>query len=374
MKLGRRISTMIVSILLIFTLFVSGVYAATETKKSTPVQQSLTGPSDSTVTFYGKTITLPIKYSDLSKLGWKIKDKAFKEEILTWHMMSWVSVSHGNKTMEVIMYNFDSKPMKITDCYVIGIISVDAEWTPISEVMLSNGLTIGRTYDEVIAAYGEPDMQWEGENEVYLSYYDSGNLATEITVDLQYSVVLKFSVQDMTNPNIDSAPLPGPDPMTALFDSTMQIDGVTVTLPMQFSDFEALGWTINLEGYEESLCDPECNYYMAGSSGDKTLGIILRNLGTEPVPFTEAVVVGVTNYDPSGLPSTHVVLSNGLSIGRTYDDVIAVYGTPMYTQSGFEGITLAYYGPDRLETYITFDFELNKVVYFEVLNLAAPSV
>jgi hypothetical protein len=262
--------------------------------------------------------------------------------------------------------------MKITECYVIGIVSVDANWTPISEVMLSNGLAIGRSYDEVIAAYGEPDMQSEGESEVYLSYYDSGNLVTQITVDLQYSVVLNFSVQDMTNPDIDSAPLPGSEPMTGPSDSTMQIDGVTVTFPIQFSDFEALGWTIDLAGYEETLCEPACTYTMTGMSGDKTLGILVYNFGTEPVPFTEAMVVGMTNFDPSGLPSTHVVLSNGLSIGRTYDEVIAVYGSPMYTESGFEGITLAYQGPDQLETYITFDFELSKAIYFEVRNLTSP--
>ncbi len=373
MKLGRRISILILTILMTCTFFVSGVYAAPKPKEPAPVQQSLTGPSDSTVTFYRKTVTLPLKYSEFSKGGWKIKDKALEKEMLPQKSMSWVPVSHGKQSLVIIMYNFASKPMKMSQCYVIGILSEDANGTPTSAVKLSNGLTIGRSYDEVIAAYGEPDMQFEGEGELYLSYFDSGNRVTEMTVDLESSTVLRFSIQDKTHPNIDSAPLPGPEPMTGPSDSTMQIDGVTATFPMQYADFEALGWTVDLVPYEGSLCEPGCVYYMTGIKGDKTLGIQLYNFGTEPVPFTETVVVGMTNYDPSGLPDVHVVLSNGLSIGRTYDEVIAVYGSPVFTETGWEGITLSYPGPDLLDTRITFDFDLSKVIYFEVINLTGSA-
>lgn len=373
MKLGRRISILVLTILMTCAFFVSGVYAAPKPKGPAPVRQALTGPSDSAVTVYGKTITLPIKFSDFSKGGWKFTDKAVKKEMLTSDTTSWVSVSNGKKSLEIIMYNFESNPMKMSQCYVVGILSVDKDWTPLADVKLSNGLTIGRSYDEVIAAYGEPNMQSEGEGEVYLYYYHSGNRTTEITVDSQYSVVLRFSFLDMTNPN-NSNPEPDPNPLTGPSDSTMQIDGVTVTFPMQFADFEALGWTINLEGYEESLCEPGCQYYINAFNGEKALQIFLFNFGTEPVPFSEAVVVGMTNYDPSGTPSTNVVLSNGLSIGRTYDEVIAAYGDPLFTQEGFNGITLVYWGPDLLETYITFDFGLSEVIYFEVMNLTSPGV
>ena len=374
MKFGKRISIMIVSILVTCTLFASGVYAGTNSHKPTPIPLPLTGPSDSTVTFYGEKVSLPVKYSELSKLGWKIGDKSVKEEMIPSHAMSWVSVSHGKKSLEIVMYNFEAKPMKTSKCYVIEIMSMNAYWLPISEVMLSNGLTIGRSYDEVIAAYGEPDMLWESENEVSLSYYDSGNRITQIMVDLSYSVVLRFIVRDVTNPDIDSAPLPGPDPMTGPSDATMQIDGVTISFPMKYSDLEALGWTTNYLDYGDALCEPGCTYYMTGTKGDKTLGFIQYNFGTEPIPLTESYVIGMTNFDSSGLPSTHVVLSNGLSIGRTYDEVIAAYGDPMFTASGFYGITLTYQGPDQLVTYITFDFELSKVVYFEVWNMTSPQV
>lgn len=71
---------------------------------------------------------------------------------------------------------------------------------------------------------------------------------------------------------------------------------------MSFADYKALVRTLDPEGYDGLLCDPGYVNYMTGIKGDKTPGIQLFNFGTEPVLFTETVVVGMTNINESDPP------------------------------------------------------------------------
>lgn len=113
----------------------------------------------------------------------------------------------------------------------------------------------------------------------------------------------------------------------------MTINGTVIKVPCTFADIEALGFKLEDSDASEEL---EANHYTttcyAENDEGQTIGIRFSNDTDETLPITECSVYGVSFDDWYDLPS--IVLCNGISIGMSKDDVVAIMGTPDYEYEG----------------------------------------
>lgn len=114
-----------------------------------------------------------------------------------------------------------------------------------------------------------------------------------------------------------------------LYDFQISIDGTIYQFPMQYSEFEALGW--QYIGEPTNTLDP--NHHALTEMWLKDGGRALTkfmNLSTDTVPYSESTVIGIT-LDQLDVRDCdwEIIMPNGIQWGVSdADDIILAYGEP----------------------------------------------
>lgn len=115
-------------------------------------------------------------------------------------------------------------------------------------------------------------------------------------------------------------------------DMQIQIDGHVLTLPCDYSEIEALGYSVDWSQFEEEDCILEPNYYTmltvdAQNSDGKVLGIGFINTTTEAKKMNECQVRKIeAEWSRTG-ETPDVVLPGGITWGTSIEEVESIYGT-----------------------------------------------
>lgn len=109
-------------------------------------------------------------------------------------------------------------------------------------------------------------------------------------------------------------------------DYEVVMDGDLYRLPCDFSELASAGWSIS-DDYGSDTLAPDDFSSVTIERGGRTAWIMLANVdGAGTVSVQDAQVVGITiDY---ALEGTDSHIAGGLTLGMSYDDVIAVLGTP----------------------------------------------
>jgi len=106
---------------------------------------------------------------------------------------------------------------------------------------------------------------------------------------------------------------------------TFSLEGDMFTLPFPMADLLALGWefdddeaTVILEPEIESF---ESVYLVADG---RILLVIVGNISDEKQMISEGTVIGIVAH--AVYSNADIILPGGISLGSTYDEVIAAYG------------------------------------------------
>ena len=121
----------------------------------------------------GKEYTIPCDYSEFKKDGWTLEDEDAKLNSTTYTLIEYIS--KGDSTLPVQLWNPTDSALKYSECQ-IGKIDLAVENNV--SVELPGGFVFDKnvTADDVIAFYGEPTSEDEGDNYRALYYeYDIYN-------------------------------------------------------------------------------------------------------------------------------------------------------------------------------------------------------
>ena len=113
-----------------------------------------------------------------------------------------------------------------------------------------------------------------------------------------------------------------------LYDFQMSINGTVYQFPMWYSDFEALGWTLD-DDETTTLSTNEytlATWEMDGCSATTRIA----NLSMNAAPLTECIVASLSLDDYEvGDSGWEILLPGGIQYGVSgKDDILAAYGTP----------------------------------------------
>jgi hypothetical protein len=118
-------------------------------------------------------------------------------------------------------------------------------------------------------------------------------------------------------------------------DYQVQIDDQVYQFPMMYTEFEALGWTVN----EDDLSDLQPNQYdtVRFTKGDAKCTVYVLNLGKNTLPAQECIIGGISidRFDWPLDEGSTITLPGGIVRGSADGDAIeAAYGTPSDTYEG----------------------------------------
>lgn len=152
-----------------------------------------------------------------------------------------------------------------------------------------------------------------------------------------------------------------------LFDYTISLDKKVYTLPVAFSDFAKDGW--EGEGLDKKELEPNKYARETLKKGKKTINVVIANLGTDVLTYTECLVAGVEVDYSFNKNEAKLIISKGITKGDSYDKVIEAFGKPKdeyadddYSSIKYESDTYSYYK-------ITFNNK--KVTEINVRNMVA---
>ena len=127
------------------------------------------------------------------------------------------------------------------------------------------------------------------------------------------------------------------------------VDGDEYTLPCDFSEFAANGWSLDDSGVNETI-DYEDYTYVFVMKGEKEFYLMVANKNSEtPIAIEDGQVIGVVyDFRSEGMEGN---IEGGITIGSSYETVIAAFGTPddVYEDDEDDYKQLTYFG-ETMET------------------------
>lgn len=143
-----------------------------------------------------------------------------------------------------------------------------------------------------------------------------------------------------------------------LFDYQFSIDGVVYTLPMWYSDFEALGW--EYDGDEEYMLASEDYDYDIFEKDGTELWVHVTNYSINATQVKDCIVTGVEfEWDEIDEDAVVIFPQNIQLNSSTKDDIIAAYGESDDIYEGSYKTYYYYYGDDEYSYShnVTFSFD-----------------
>lgn len=115
-------------------------------------------------------------------------------------------ITKDNTRATIILYNGGVDTLAYEKCNVTGInLSQEIGNIVTPTFSLPKGITMGSTYEEVIAAYGEPTNLYEGSSFKTLTYQRKLGDEVVLTVDSATNVVTGVKMSNLTLPATDTA-------------------------------------------------------------------------------------------------------------------------------------------------------------------------
>lgn len=361
------------------------VFGSSEEKESTIIDVTDDDSDDESAPELGKTLsddlssrmfnlgddvyTLPVHFSELEANGWSICDRSNTPHVVSYMVdpgsfALWVFVTDGSRFAVVSFMNLSFEVLPVNKTHVTYISASDS----IAGVQpfFPGNITVGSTYEDVIAAYGEPNERnfYEG-FELHSLEYFRDNIRVLIRICDRTMLVTRVFMDYWGWVSKTPAPEPTPTELGDELDSRMfSLDGVTYTMPVHFSEFESNGWSF----YDPNNRDSEGILVPGGFfpwveflAENQNIGVTITNLteGTSK-HMSDSYITNISLYP--GYHNAQFILPGNITIGSTHRDVIAAYGEPcsryVPEQSPYHRL---FYISENLVLQLGIDTESNQV-------------
>ena len=138
---------------------------------------------DFIVSLEGEMYQLPVPVSLLLEDGWVIVDNNLKiKEVGAYAYEFDFLIRKGNQVMGTMIANYDKNAQIPENCFIVEMQAIDN-----FDLELANGIRVGSSVEELVAAFGEPTDISE--------YISTANYSYKIT----YSIVYDFNINLTTN-------------------------------------------------------------------------------------------------------------------------------------------------------------------------------
>lgn len=159
---------------------------------------------------------------------------------------------------------------------------------------------------------------------------------------------------------------------TDLYKYEVLLNGIKYSLPSTFSNFEKNGWVGEDEFAKDTLA-PNKYKIETLKNGEQTLMISIANFGMNVSPLSKCHVGEITVDTYGAKKGTTISIAKGITIGSTYDQVIAAYGKASTEYKGDTLLKLTYTSGTYSNYEISIDNKTKKVYSIKLENLAAPT-
>ncbi|WP_297430082.1 hypothetical protein [Clostridium sp.] len=147
-----------------------------------------------------------------------------------------------------------------------------------------------------------------------------------------------------------------------LFSYDILLDGKKYTLPVNFSELEADGWTIDPESAKHGLM---AHFYVINikiTKNQEEVTVNFVNNSSESRDLNKCDVGLIRTYGGFGAGKVSVVLPKGISFNATEDEITSAYGKPSKIESLDDNFdTYTYIDPNVIdETYQNIELIMSK--------------
>lgn len=338
---------------------------------------------DFQVQINGEVYQFPMWYEDFAAMGWDFGRYSDGEVTLGGQQYS-VSESFEKDGLELYfsMYNYGINAVALNKCLVAGV-SFD-QWNMDGrddEIILPGGIQYGvSTLEDIEAAYGTPDEQYEGSDYVSLEYFkdDDYYRSVELQVSTETGVLNSIEVKNLED-------IPGiPAEAMELKTDFMPEEVSSYQTPTEMSD-DLNDYVVDISGEKYQLCIPlgkmlENGWQIDGSQieivtahgseylylerGEERLSVNVENRWEYAVPLEYALVTGLS-ADSYAKPES-IELAGGITYGMSEEDLVAAlegYETEVSDSS------YTVYEVHLVEEYLNdyeFYVEDGKVIYIDI--------
>ncbi|MDR2106830.1 MAG: hypothetical protein LBP24_05425 [Coriobacteriales bacterium] len=303
----------------------------------------------------GVVYTLPAPYSEFKANGWELRDASLLEQTLEPGQYSLGDVAqNGEHRVRLAFTNNSMDVVSIEDAEVGRVIVDDSNVQAGTQFLLPGGITLGASYEDVIAAYGEPTDVQEGASFKSLTYSTDAYAEVKITVKAETNLVSEINVENLIAKQQDAsgsgavadAEAPAvvneykaPTDLGSSWNSfNVKYDGALYHLPAPVSAFVQNGWVIASDE-SEVLAAKSSKVGFEIRKGNQTLRTEVHNYADTAQPLKYCFVTSVEYYEYGAKVS--IELAKGLSEKSTIDDFIAAYGEPTSKE---QSSNLVFYG------------------------------
>lgn len=221
---------------------------------------------DFRVSVDGVIYQIPMWFSDFEALGWEFKEDPTTVLNMNEYATTLVWEKDGVEVFTQLA-NFAMNPKPFNECVVVGLTFPESrmencDW----EILLPGGIQYGvSTMDEILAAYGTPDYEYDGTYHSKVSYeagvYESVDLAvykdtnTLREIKIQNLVELEGSDNsvDTTVPDVVSQYKAPTELGDDLYSFNAEIDGKCYTFPCPVQEFLKNGFTIDKDDSDAAV-------------------------------------------------------------------------------------------------------------------------
>jgi len=306
-----------------------------------PIEPAAEGLGDDLFSFMfslnGVLYTLSTPFSELAADGWEGEylDEVTVAPRTRSHGMD---LRNGEQTIRVTFFNPTEEELPLSESVVRYI----ATWEHLHgrvQLVFPGNIAMGSTYEEVIAAFGEPENVIEHYPSRNLSFSAEG-ISVSIAIHMETNLVTGLSMNDnrivrerVEIPQFAADDFPTSvlayEAPTSLSDDLnsfiVKIDGDLYRLPAPMAVFLDNGWT-----YSSGM-------YIGPASRGAGVGLIregellrtrLRNYDDERRPLAHTFVVRVDLDFSNPNRSISVELPGGITENSTMEEVMAVFGQP----------------------------------------------
>jgi|GEM_PF-1505914 len=322
----------------------------------------------------GIAYSLPTSFSTFEKNGWVGTD--FVKSTLAPNKYKIAYLKNGEQEMMINIANFGMDVSPLSKCYV-GEVTIDSQnikkGTTIS---IAKGITIGSTYDQVIAAYGKPSSEYKGDTLVKLTYKSGDYSNYEISTDSKTKKVYSIKLENLVPP------------------VEAQTKSTDTTLPAVVKNYKApssvgkdlLSFQVKYGGNFYKLPVPITelikNGWVLTSDSSKVIAAKSSAVGVKLRKDNQVLRTQIENYSDKGEPLNHcfatyieyynngamipLELPKGITEKSSIDQVIAAYGKPIKVE---ESSTYKYYSYGKIFQEVVFMTKNGKIEKIE-LNYA----
>lgn len=307
-----------------------------------PASQPVSAPGDLSEDIYsfmfglnGATFTLPFPYAEFESNGWVGEGL----ETQTLNPNQFTLSTQLNNADQRIFVSFVNTTDNITTLNesMVGRITID-EWEARSgvELVFPGNISIGSSYEDVIAAHGEPSERSETGSTRRLDYSSSSRASVTISVDIESGLVNRIQMENFIAREISPA-FEGdvPAAVSAYVAPTelgedwrtfnVRFAGDLYSLPAPVAAFVANGWII--EGDPNEMVPARSSRTgITLRNGNQTMRTMVENYDDSAQPVANTFVTSVEfSHFGAVLP---IELPGGITENSTIEEVLAAFGTP----------------------------------------------